>query len=267
MAGLKILLLVALISSLTWFNFFQPYQAGELWLVMRDWGDPRPARQILMLGNSRTYFNGMPEMLRHVADSDGAPQKYEVADLSGGGASLESLWGEAMVQRTLGMRWDEAVVQSESRAQSTPENAASFNQYGQQLLQALHPVDGPPKLVVNWAYDLPMYPASPGWSSEATRAYYFEQTQKAHARLAQATGAHLVNVGQVWEYLRMSMPELPLTSDGNHPTPAASYFYALCLYADLSGKDVARVRWAPDDVAPATAASIREVVDRYRSQV
>ena len=265
MAYLRAFLLVALISILSWFNFFQPYRSGELWQIARDWTDPRPARHILILGNSRTGFNEMPVMLRHIADSAGAPQKYEMLSLAINGSSLETLSGDARVRRALAMRWDDAILQGESRAQSTQENTESFLNYGTSLLRAVHPANGPPKLIVNWAYDRSLYPASGGYSSDEARAYFYNLMQRGHAKLAEKTGAHLVNVGKLWEYLHMRIPGTPLTSDGNHPTPTASYFVALCLYADLSGQDVANVTWAPDSVPPDVAARVRDVVRMYRS--
>ncbi|WP_176593453.1 hypothetical protein [Sphingobium sp. EM0848] len=91
--------------------------------------------------------------------------------------------------------------------------------------------------------------------------------QNAHRQLAAGTNARLVNVGKVWEFLHQSLPDLTLTSDSNHPTAAASYFLALCLYADLSGNDVSPIRWAPDEISEANAAKIREVVDQYRTDL
>jgi hypothetical protein len=255
----RIAVLSVVLAMLCWFEFAQDHSLGELWQIARDRADLRPARSILILGNSRTYGNGMPDMLRHIADSAGAPQKYEVLMIAPGGSSLQSLIGNWRVEREIGRDWDDAIVQGESRGQSTEENRASFLASGINLIEALHPHHARPLLIVNWAYDRSEYP------SDAGRADHYRMIQETHADLAARTGAHLVNVGKIWEVLPANLPGARLTLDGNHPTVLASYFLALCLYTSLSGSDATRVQWAPPDIPTDQATELRKLVSQYRA--
>ncbi len=261
--------LAVILAGASLFEFGQDRSVDELVQVMRDWSDPRPVRSILMVGNSRTSENDLPMMLRRIADSAHAPEKYQVLLLAPNGSSFQSLSSDWRVAREIGKPWDDAVFQGESRGQSSIEQAAGFMASGTNLLQAAHPRRTPPLLIVNWAYDRSEYDGAgdPALAKEVDdgRAQHIRAIQGAHAELARRTGAHAVNVGKVWEILHAGLPAVPLTSDGNHPTPAASYFVALCLYHAMSGRDVAAVSWAPGGVPAETAAQIRHLVDQYRS--
>jgi len=261
MPALRAIALALVLAGSSWFEFAQDRSLGELRQIVADQSDPRPARQILLIGNSRTYANNMPDMLRHIADSAGVPQKYQTLMIAYGGASFESLWNDWRVKREVARIWDDTIVQGESRGQSDPGQAASFMENGTRLIEELHPRAAHPSLIVNWAYDRSEY------GNDEGRAVHYHEIQDAHVDLARRTGAHAINVGEVWENLHADLPGVPLTIDGNHPTVAASYFVALCLYADLSGSSVARVQWAPDRVSPDDAAEIRRLVDQYRSEL
>ena len=259
---MRVIALILMLVAASWFQFGQTRSARDLWRDAQDLTDPRPARRILIAGNSRTFFNDMPATLRKVADSGGAREKYQIEIDALPGASLESLWNDAPTQRLLAAQWDDAIVQGESRGQSDDQLAQSFMANGARILQAIKLRQGHPRLIVNWNYDPVLFD-----KDKTERAAHYWRMQAAHLTLAQQTGAVPVNVGKLWEGLRDGLPQLALTTDGNHPTPAASYFVALCLYESLSGGDVRRVTYVPDGVSVADATFIRDLVANRRSEI
>jgi hypothetical protein len=54
-----------------------------------------------------------------------------------------------------------------------------------------------------------------------------------------------------------------MTSDGNHPTLAGSYLYALLLYGDLSYGEIAKVTFVPSGLSPQTATVMKDAIARY----
>jgi hypothetical protein len=252
-----------LFLGLCWVALFQDRSPAQAWALVSDRMDSRPARTILILGNSRTSANDMPDMLRHIADAAHDPQKYALTVIAPNGASFASLSKDEDVRQDVGQSWDDVIVQGESRGQSTPELASSFLADGQTLLKAAHPKTGKSRLLVNWAYDSSLYDKD----DAGGRAEHYGMIQTAHLDLARRTDAHIVNVGRLWEDLHQKMPDLALTVDGNHPSPVGSYFVALCLYADLSGHDVGTVNWAPDGIAPDVASRVRAIVSQDRSEL
>jgi hypothetical protein len=252
--------LVVCIAGLSWFQFGQHRSFNELEQRFADNFDGRPAREILMLGNSRTYYNHMPEMLREIADSAGSPEKYQITQQAPAGSSLELLWNDPYTQQLLQQTWDDAVVQAESRAFSDPSLTASFETYGPKLLSAIKLRSARPDLVVNWSYE----PTAANPFSESQRSTWQTEIDNGHQFIAQKSNAHEIKLGTVWNDLRSSHPEIVMTVDGNHPTLAGSYLYALLLYSDLSkGGDVENVKFVPSGLSVQTAVVMKDVVARY----
>jgi hypothetical protein len=252
-----LLIVAVVLAGLAWFQFGQQRSAAEWVQRSQDLFDRRPARSILIVGNSRTYFHDMPLMIRRMADSADSPIRYDTAVEALPGASFESLWGEPATQALLQRRWDDAIFQGESRGQSDQALTASFLTYGAKLIGATHLRSGAPRLVVNWAYAPELYT---GDTDGRGRVAHMRAIQDDHAELARRTGARLINVGQLWEEVRVDHPRIVLTEDGNHPTLAGSYLFALALYADLSRQDVGRVSYLPAGLSPGDAADLRSAV-------
>jgi hypothetical protein len=252
------ILLVICIALLSWFQFAQHRSLAELEQRFVDNFDGRPAREILMLGNSRTYYNHMPRMLRQIADSAGSPQKYQVTERAPAGSSLELLWNDPYTQQLLQQTWDDAIVQAESRAFSGADFTDSFRTYGPRLLKAIKLSGGRPDLVVNWSYEsTAAYPFS-----EADREGYQNDINAGHALIAQQSDARQIRLSTLWDDVRRDHPEIPMTVDGNHPTLAGSYLYALLLYRALSNDDIAKVTFVPAGLSTQVATIMKAAVAR-----
>lgn len=250
--------LALLLCGLGWFQFGQPLTARELVSRAEDSFDHRPARSILILGNSRTFYHDMPAMVRAMADSAHDPQKLEITLDAPSGASFEILWNDGATQSLLKQRWDDVILQGESRAQSSEDLAHSFQTYGADLIQAVHPASGHARLVVNWAYASSLW--DDGDPDGTGRAELKREIKDGTAALGERTGAHLVDVAQIWSAVERDHPEIALTEDGNHPSLAGSYLFALSLYGDLSGRDVGSVTYVPSGLDPSVVAEIRQEV-------
>ncbi len=250
---------VICVGTLSWFQFGQHRSLEELEQSFVDIFDGRPAREILLLGNSRTYSNHMPKMLRQIADSAGSPQKYRITSRTPAGSSLEILWNDGYARSLLQQSWDDAIIQAESRAFSSEANTRSFMTYGPKLLGAVRLLSGWPRLVVNWSYESTAKYAF----SESDRARFQRQINAGHAKIAGMAGAQLVKLGKVWDDVRAHHPEIALTVDGNHPSLAGSYLYALFLYRELSNDDVAKVGFVPEGLPGKTAAIMKDAVARF----
>ncbi len=258
MASLRILLLAAAIAGLSWFQFLNTASAREVARDAVDLFDPRPAKEILFIGTSRMSFNDLPAMVRSVADSAGAPVKYRVRMWAPGGRSLIDHAGESSVRRLLSRRWDRVILQAQSREHMSPETRADFVKYGGELVGMARGAGSPSSLVVNWTYGEALLRDYPGMRDELHAVM-----QEDHRKLAQAAGADMINVGRAWRRVESGRPDIALTPDGNHPSVAGTYVYALMVYAHLSGADVRQVRYVPDGVSPADALALRELVFDY----
>jgi hypothetical protein len=206
---LRTVLLTVTLGSLAWFEFAQPLTGSALLQSAEDAFDRRPARTVLILGNSRTFFHDMPDMVRPMADSARDPQKFEITLDAPSGASFETLWNDARTQNLLRQRWDDVVFQGESRAQSNDDLKRSFQIFGAKLIEAARPSGGQPRLVVNWTYESKLWEG--GDPDGSGRSALSAEIQSGTAALGARTGAHLVNLGTLWGYVERGHPEIPLT--------------------------------------------------------
>lgn len=67
-----------------------------------------------MIGNSRTYYNHMPFMVRKIADSAGAPYKVQITMHALPSRSLEQHWNNSRVHELIEAGWDRIVLQEKS---------------------------------------------------------------------------------------------------------------------------------------------------------
>jgi hypothetical protein len=258
-ALLRILLMTVVIAGLSWFQFINTASARETARNAADLFDPRPASDVLFVGNSRLFTNDLPSMVRAVADSAGAPVKYRVRMWALPGLRFEDHARNKSVQRLLGQRWDRVVLQAQS-AESLmgDEWRASFLANGRRLVESARATGSPASLVVNWTYGEQEFRRHQAPEGERARAHGMIQSD--HRTLARETGADLLNVGAAFRQVETAAPAIDLIPDGNHPSQQGTYVYALMVYAHLSGADVRGVRYVPDGVSEAEAKVLRDLV-------
>jgi hypothetical protein len=227
--------------------------------AVADRFDKRPARPMLFIGNSRMFYNDMPAMLRKMADSARAQERFDIVMRALPAGTLQLSWNDAETRRLLKRPWHDVVVQAESNAQGSEQSAAEFFDYGERLIREAQTTGGTPTVIVNWVYGEKLFEGR----GAGMCAWYYGRIQSDYARLSSMTGARLVNVAQVWERVHAAAPQLPLYQDGNHPTLQGSYLSALTLYGHLSGTDGSGVTYVPNGMSAAEAALIRRMVGEW----
>jgi len=249
----RILVLTILFGGLAWFSFSTAAgPRGTAYAL--DVFDSRSARSILFIGNSRTYPFDMPHMVREMADSAGAAEKYQIRVYALPGRSLREHWGDPKVRDLLAEEWDDVVLQERSGGHY-PDVANEFHNYSTLLVRAVASKGGRPIMFVGWNYSAEIFASAQAGSQSA----YYQLIQSDHLRLSQETGVQLANVGQVWQSVLNANPPFRLETDGNHPTLHGSYLAALVIYARLSGKSVADVTYRPDGLPEADAKLLRDL--------
>ncbi|HEX8261810.1 MAG TPA: hypothetical protein VF547_02935, partial [Allosphingosinicella sp.] len=190
----RILLLAAAIAGLSWFQFVNTASARDVGRNAADLFDPRPARDILFVGNSRMFTNDLPSMVRAVADSADSPVKYRVRMWALPGRTFVDHARSKAVQALLAERWDRVILQAQSAAQLEQGSRADFTAYGGRLIGRARAAGSPSSLVVNWTYSEAVFREHPGW----TRSEAYALIQRDHRALARTSGAELINVGTMF---------------------------------------------------------------------
>lgn len=255
---MRVFLLSVFLGVAVWFTFVQDATASAMSQRAADIFEDRPVRTVLIVGNSRTYSNNMPAMLRALSASAESPIKLEVETVASAGATFQDHSFDGRALRLLAKGWDEVILQAESASQATEKKADLFNRYGPRLAKAAAMREGRPTLLVNWPYDQSMYD-----HPDYDRAQHLAFLRRINARLAEEANLDRLNLAGVWESVRLSNTDVALTTDGNHPSIAGSYLYALAVYKHVTGTDVTPLQYVPDGLDPTVAATFREAVDAF----
>lgn len=256
---IRSLVLLYLIGMVVYFVPSLHHWARLGYQAVADTFDQRPVRTVLILGNSRVFFNDMPMMVRDIAEADQAPVRFAITTRAWPSATLADHWNNADDQAALQQHWDRIIIQAESGAQSSEEGRASFRDYGGKLIAAARATQSPVALVINWAYAPEHYvQEAPG-----SRDYHIELFEGDHRNLAQATGAYVIDTCGAWEAVRRDAPEVKLYYDENHPDVAGSFLSALMIYGFISGAKITPDGYHPSGVDDAANTAIRAAVRQF----
>ena len=186
---------------------------------------PREYR-VLMVGNSLTYTNNLPALLRAVGASQDTTILTETYAAPNG--TLAERWHDGHAAEALRTREFDVVVLQErggklAACMATTEErkapcAASLRAYTG--LAKLAKADGARTLIfTTWAPDA-------RWQGRLSRS----------ARMiADASSADVFNAAGILKALHKADPEENLLPDGTHPSTRASLMLALALYRDITG--------------------------------
>lgn len=190
--------------------------------------------RILFIGNSLTYFNGLPYMLRSLADSAGLGAPV-VDDVTAPDFSLEDHWNDGRAARAIREGcWDYVVLQQGPSSQ--PESRELLLEYAGRFAALAQARGGRAALFSVW-------PSS-------ARRGDFARAIESYALAAEATDGVLFPAATAWLRAWERDPGLDLYADGLHPTREGSYLAALVMAGRLYGAAPVGMPAAVDVRAP-----------------
>jgi len=211
--------------------------------------------RLLFIGNSHTFYNSLPEMLRLLAEANGADIAYETC--FGGGYTYADHWGTRRTRRLLEQGgWDEVILQP-SGTESVTFEARETVAHGGKLAVAAG------ESGVIWfqthAYDARsagVQSRMRGLGGQALQRLpkMAECSRQLFEMLQREYGGRIARVGAAWEAVK-AIPDAPnlYAADGYHPAPWGTLLGALVFYRLLFEASPKRV---PDSlVVPAELGS------------
>ena len=180
---------------------------------------PDPDLRILFIGNSLTYVNNLPAMVRQLGTSNSA-RPVSVSSVAFGNYSLEDHWNQGDAARAIDRGgWDVVVLQQGPSA--LPESRVLLVQYAQMFAQRIRAVGARPALYMVW----------PGLSRPAA----WDSVTDSYAEAGQAVDGIILPAGEALRDALRRDPALELfAGDGFHPAVLGSYLAALVIYARLT---------------------------------
>jgi hypothetical protein len=182
---------------------------------------PKPLR-ILFIGNSFTYVNMLPEMIRQMSLAAREPRPAQYRMIAPGGCTLEKHWNDGLAAHAIAEGgWDYVVLQEQS-ARPISDPAAMFR-FARLFDQQVRQTGAKTVFYITWACK-----PAPDEQRQITASY---------SAIAKELGALSCPVGPAWAGVLQKRPDLELyLGDGKHPSPAGTYIGACVFYGVLYGK-------------------------------
>jgi hypothetical protein len=176
--------------------------------------------RVLFIGNSLTYANELPAMVREIARAaDGV--RIDVFSVAKPDFGLPEHWQDGEASRAIAKgRWDVVVLQQGPSSQ--PDSRVILRDYVKRFDEQIRKVGARTAL-----YSV--------WPSRA-RSRDFDGVSESYAIAARDVAALLMPAGEAWRAAWRQNPELPLYDrDGFHPSRLGSCLAALVIYKTLAG--------------------------------
>jgi hypothetical protein len=182
---------------------------------------PVPPSRLLFVGNSYTYWNDLPLMVRALADSAGL-HGILVDAVTAPGAALRDLWDEGTArQRIATGKFDLVIMQQGPSSQ--PEGRGWLLAGVDSFQAEIRRAGGRPALYMVWP--------------SRDRQRDFDGTRESYTTAAERAGGMLFPAGEAWRSAWRRDSTLSFYStDDLHPTPLGSYLAALVIVGQLTGR-------------------------------
>ncbi len=209
--------------------------------------DDAPGGAILFVGNSLTYVNDLPGMVRRVAEAAGDGLRVEMAAGPNLAVIDHTNGATDALGKISGNRWDAVVLQQGPTPAGMCRDTLVIA--AMRLAPAIRGSGGRPALFLPW-----------------TRQSYtgpIDEIAASATAAARAVGGLVIPIGVAWRKALQADPTLPLYGpDGYHPAPAGTLLSALTTYDRIVGHDVSTI--APEALQPIasglTSAKLRTLM-------
>ena len=171
---------------------------------------------VLFVGNSLTYANDLPEMVRALALASG--ETLRIGMVANPDWSLEDHWNGGDARATIRRWWDVVVLQQ--GPSSLPESRTLLIDYARRFAGEIRAAGATPALYAVWP--------------SRSRFGDFDRASESYRLAAEDVDGTLLPAGEAWRAAWRADPDLQLyAADGLHPSAAGTYAAALVIYAGL----------------------------------
>jgi hypothetical protein len=218
----------------------------------------KPPLRVLFVGNSYTFVNDLPGVVRHLASAAREPLRLEAVQECPGGATLKQHWDSgrdvALLHET---HFDWMVLQGQSEEPSfePAQLERDMYPYVAKLVDAGRETGTRALLFLTWARREGDPANAPGDTYAAMQRRIVTGYETVSARLR----VPVAPVGIAWQRALESPPGTSLwASDGSHPSVAGTYLAACVIYAALFGHSPAGNRFT-EGLDERTASTLQGV--------
>jgi hypothetical protein len=196
-------------------NPFAPLLQGDLQAARSH----RSGMRVLFIGNSITYYHGMPQMVERLAAGEaGAGPLFTVSYTRPGWTLQDAAADERLARLLREIQWDALVLQEQTDRAKASEDSLRHQ-------------------TVPFAEEL----RRPIEARGARTVLYMTWYGSHESDLGQLLAVPVAPVASAWSEAHRRRPELPLIEgDGQHLSLAGSYLAACVFYSMLTGRNPTR---------------------------
>lgn len=192
--------------------------------------------RILFIGNSLTYTNDLPSLIKELAISRNVNIEYDLY-APGGYTFFQHASDPRLLKKIAQKKWDFVILQEQGQrpAFSQEQLQAEVYPYAQKLCRVVR--DANPRARIAFYMTMARRNGDPQNVQVAAELGTYEGMQRrinaGYTQMAQQNRGWLVPVGLVWQNIRAQKPALNLYADDLHPNLTGSYLAACVFYAVL----------------------------------
>lgn len=218
------------------------------------------ALHVLFIGNSYTYVNDLPGILRGLATSSKVAPTITTEQVTPGGTTLQDKYVGVEARAAIAKKTFTHVVLQGYSTEPLWQPVV-FQKYAALFAGEARDAGAVVGFYETWArrvgdgvYQLPWSGGTPAAMQDGLLSAYTT------AATASGPGTLLAKVGEGWRASLAAHPTLVLhLPDGTHPTLAGSVLAAYVLYITLAGHDVPPTAAVPAGISAANAADLHAI--------
>lgn len=176
---------------------------------------------ILFIGNSLTYTNDLPEILRDLLESSES-SRIVVESIANPNYGLEDHWNRlSTVDRISSAPWDYVILQ---QGPSASEGRPSLLEYSKLFGERIKSAGATPAMYMVWP--------------EEQRMSDFTRVRESYRAAADSIDGLFLPGGAAWQEYWTRLGDVDLYGPDNfHPSPEGSYLAAVVMWEQISGGD------------------------------
>jgi hypothetical protein len=220
-------------------------------------------KEVLFVGNSYTFYNDLPNMVKQIALSFGDTLNYETSTPGGASFNMHST-NTTTISKINQKVWDYVVLQAQSQEPSLSTNYVNTNVYPavQSLIDIIENNSNciEPMFFMTWGRKYGDASNCTPWPPVCT---YLGMQQQLRIRYLDFTFTHDAScspVGMAWKESIEQDSTLNLYSpDNSHPSLEGSYLSACTFYSSLFKKTSIGSSYIPNGIDSASASFLQNI--------
>ena len=191
-------------------------------------------KDVLFIGNSYTYYNNLPNLIKEMAQLNGNDLFHE-SHTPGASNFSQHASNSNVLSLLNSQEWDIVVLQEQSVRPALPplEVETQVYPYAEQLCSNIELLNesATPMFYMTWGRENGLQSYCNYYSPFCTYEGMQQRLIESYNYMAEVNNAELAPVGVIWQAFRELNPEINLyTSDESHPSIAGSYLASVVFY-------------------------------------